>query len=355
MRILWIAPWFRGLAHIYGRGLSAQGHDVRVVTSCKHPAPGPPLVEELICPSKPYDPGWPRSLSEAGRFYRTFQPDVVITDQFTDPVFAFLARRMQPSCLVIHDAVPHDHTHQVHGIRRLAQRAGDRANHIITFSSAVTAEVEATRRPSDGHIHQIKLLGEVREEDVPAVRPAEERRDFVLMGRIRPYKNLEHVLQAWTSHVRGRHYQGDRLIIWGTSDWRDTQNRRSQINTVDGVEWRSEVYRYSDIHKGRFSGFKGSLCVYSEASQSGIQLLCSQLGVTPIVSDVGGLPEYQAPGLPVIDPTDQAALVDVLDYAADPEVATKLGGIAQEFYASTNSESAVTKTLATALERTIGI
>lgn len=93
--------------------------------------------------------------------------------------------------------------------------------------------------------------------------------------------------------------------------------------------------------------------MYSEASQSGIQVLSAQLGVVPIGSNVGALPEYQAPGLPVLDPTDLGGLVNVLDHIADPDVATTLGRIAREFYASINSGGRVTKELAAMLEQSV--
>src|SRR5437660_12371090 len=38
----------------------------------------------------------------------------------------------------------------------------------------------------------------------------------------------------------------------------------------------------------------------SDLSQSGVQVLSMQLGVMPIVSTVGGLPEYQPPGGPMV-------------------------------------------------------
>ena len=119
------------------------------------------------------------------------------------------------------------------------------------------------------------------------------------------------------------------------------------------MEWRQGGYRYSEIRDGHFSGFKGNLCVYSEASQSAVQVLSAQLGVVPIVSNVGALPEYQASGLPILDPTDLKGLIDVFDQVADPATATTLGRIARESYASINSGGRVTKELAAMLEQSV--
>jgi len=262
---------------------------------------------------------------------------------------------MRPQWLAIHDAAPHDATFELHGLRQFLQGAGHRhANYILTFSEHVAKEVAAAewcRTPTK--ICRVKLLSDVHDEDVPGFRLRNERHDFVLMGHLRPYKNIDHVLRAWAAHVSGAHYRGDRLIVWGTGS--SHRSERTEDGAYDGtaVEWRRGGYRYSEIRDGRFSGFKGNLCVYSEASQSGIQVLSAQLGVAPIISSVGALPEYQAPGLPVLDPTDLGGLVNVLDHIADPDVATALGRNAREFYASINSGRRVTKELAAMLEQSV--
>ena len=355
MRVLWLAQWFRSLANIYGRGLTIEGHEVQIITTSKHPEPGPPLVEELVCPKRPYDPTWAHTFVQAERMYRRFRPDVVITDEVTDPAFAVLVQRMRPRWLVIHDALPHDHTHELHGLRKRIRAAEwRRPSHILTFSEHVARVVKsANYNRHSAQVHRIKLLSDVRDEDVPRLRTRNQRRDFVLMGRIAPYKNVDHVLRAWDVHVNSSHYRGDRLIIWGAGQ-RHPEAPGVSAQRNSSVEWRPEVYRYSEIRDGHFSGFKGNLCVYSEASQSGIQILSAQLGVVPIVSNVGGLPEYQAPALPVLDPADQEGLVDVLNRVADPDIATELGQIARDSYVSLNSQGVVTKELAVLLEHSLG-
>jgi glycosyltransferase involved in cell wall biosynthesis len=352
MKVLWIAPWFRSLAHIYARGLTDEGHDVQIVTAAKHPEPAPSLVEEVVCPMSSFDPRWLRSAFEVEQLHRKFRPDVVMMDETTDPTFVLLAQRMHAQFLVVHDADAHDHTHELHGIRRSVHAASRRrANHILTFSDHV-AKIVATgewKRPS-AQVHQVSLVSDFLDEDVPELRRGPERRDFVFMGRMAPYRNVDHVLRAWAEHVKGPEYRGDRLIIWGAGEWYGADTTRPSTSQDGSVEWRPEVYRYRDIAAGRFSGFKGSLCVYSEASQSGVQLVSAQLGVAPIVSGVGALPEYQAPTLPVLSPTDLQGLVGALDRLADPDQAARLGRIAHEFYMSNNSERVAGKQLANVLE-----
>jgi glycosyltransferase involved in cell wall biosynthesis len=279
-----------------------------------------------------------------------------MTDETTDPMFALLALRMHSQLLTVHDATPHDHTHELHGVRRAVRGTGRRqAKHVLTFSNHVAKDVASAKwKRSSVQVHQVSLISEVRDEDVPTIRSATERRDFVVMGRMAPYKNVNHVLSAWAEHVKGSRYRGDRLIIWGTGEWSRVKDIGVSTVADDSVDWRSRVYRYDEIREGRFSGFKGSLCVYTEASQSAVQLLSAQLGVVPIVSNVGAFPEYQAPGLPLLSPSDLEGLVGVLDRVANPDEAAQLGQIAQNYYISNNSQRVAAKQLANVLEMSIG-
>ena len=72
------------------------------------------------------------------------------------------------------------------------------------------------------------------------------------------------------------------------------------------------------------------------------------------MSNLGGLPEYQAPGLPILESTDQRGLVEALNQLADPDIATELGQVAQDSYLALNSKGEVTRELAAMLEHSIG-
>lgn len=58
-----------------------------------------------------------------------------------------------------------------------------------------------------------------------------------------------------------------------------------------------------------------------------------QLGVMPIVSTAGALPEYQPAGLPPIGVDDVAGLAAAFDLLADPVTAARLGAEAARHYA----------------------
>ena len=79
---------------------------------------------------------------------------------------------------------------------------------------------------------------------------------------------------------------------------------------------------------------KGSVVHYRRASQSGVQVLSMQLGVTPIVSMAGGLPEFQPPGCPPVGVDDIAGLATAFDELADPTTAAQRGAAAARHYAN---------------------
>jgi hypothetical protein len=95
-------------------------------------------------------------------------------------------------------------------------------------------------------------------------------------------------------------------------------------------------YRYSDI-VATVAAAKGSVVHHRRASQSGVQVLSMQLGVTPMVSMCGGLPEYQLPDTPTIGVDDVAGLVAVFDQLADPDTAAARGAAAAGHYANSFS------------------
>ena len=77
---------------------------------------------------------------------------------------------------------------------------------------------------------------------------------------------------------------------------------------------------------------KGSVAHYRGASQSGVQMLSMHLGVMPIVSSVGGLPEYQPPVFPPVGVDDVAHLAAAFDELSDPLTATLRGAAAARHY-----------------------
>jgi hypothetical protein len=68
------------------------------------------------------------------------------------------------------------------------------------------------------------------------------------------------------------------------------------------------------------------------ASQSGVHLMSMQLGVPPLVSTAGALPEYQPPGLSVTGIDDVFGLSRAIDVLADPVEVEVQSRIALDHY-----------------------
>ena len=175
-------------------------------------------------------------------------------------------------------------------------------------------------------VHVVPLCSDLDAALVPAFVGPEGRHDFVMVGRLNPYKNLDVVLEAWQRHVAGGGWRGDDLVFIGDGP---AMARALPKHT----RWRPGTYRYSDVVT-TLAAAKGSVVHHRRASQSGVQVLSMQLGVTPMVSTSGGLPEYQPPGFPLGGVDDVAGLAAAFDKLADPATAAQHGAAAVRHYAN---------------------
>jgi glycosyltransferase involved in cell wall biosynthesis len=144
-------------------------------------------------------------------------------------------------------------------------------------------------------------------------------------GRLNPYKNVDVVLEAWQRHVAGGGWRGDDLVFIGDGEAIPRTLPRH-------TRWRPGRYRYCDVITTLASA-KGTVVHCRRASQSLAQVLSLQLGVMPIISTAGGLPEYQPPGCPPVGIDDIAGLAAAFDALADPVTATLRGAAAARHYA----------------------
>lgn len=315
----------RPLARVQAEALQRCGVEVLLVTSDQHPESDAARAYELVLNPRLRIPStWSASVGAWGRI-RRYQPDVVITELVRDPrwiAFAAGAPRVQ----LVHDGCAREPAEQRPGCERAVfDRWGAGCTATVTFSDYVASEVSGRRDVAGTRLHTIPLTSDLDESLVPRLAGSAFRRDFVMAGRLNPYKNLDVVLDAWTAHVSGPWWRGDDLVLLGAG----SQVRRT---LPKHTRWEQGNYRYRDI-VGRLSAAKGSVAHYRRASQSGVQVLSMQLGVTPIVSTVGALPEYQPPGCPVIGVDDIAGLTAAFDELADPDTAARRGAVAAGHYA----------------------
>lgn len=324
-RVLWLSPWTRPAVRVQAEALQRAGADVLLVTSDRHPESDAARGYELVLdPRFRTASTWPPTLRAWGRI-RRYRPDVVIAEIVRDPRWIALAGRA-PRIQVVHDDQPHDPGEQTPGYERAVfDRWGARSAATITYSDYVAAGVTGRRDVAGTAVHVVPLASDIDPPRVPPFVGPQGRRDFVMFGRLNPYKNVDVVLEAWQRHVGGGGWRGDDLVLIGGGSL-------DPAALPKHTRWRTGSYRYADVIP-TLAAAKGSISHYRRASQSGVQVLSMQLGVMPIVSTAGALPEYQPPGCDPVGVDDVAGLAAAFDLLADPGAAAQLGAQAARHYA----------------------
>lgn len=324
-RVLWLSPWTRPAVRVQSEALIRHGAEVLLVTSDRHPESDAARDYELVLePRFLAAATWPPTFA-AWRRVRKYRPDIVIAEQVRDPRWIALAGRT-PRIQVVHDDRPHDPVEQLPDRERaVLERWGARSAATITYSDYVATAVATRRDVAGTPINVVPLASDLDLDRIPAFVGPEGRHDFVMFGRLNPYKNVDVVLNAWRRHVEGGGWRGDNLILIG-----DGQLAAEAL--PDHTRWNHGSYRYAEV-VATLAAAKGSVVHYRRASQSGVQVLSMQLGVMPIVSTAGALPEYQPPGCPPIGVDDVAELAAAFDLLADPAIAVHHGTVAARHYA----------------------
>lgn len=323
-RVLWLSPWLRPLARVQAEALRRRGIDVLLVTSALHPESDAARAYELVLdPRFRTASTWPATLA-AWRRIRQYRPDVVIAELVRDPRWVALAGRA-PRIQLVHDDRAHDAAEQRPSYERaVLDRWGAGSMATITYSDYVANAVAGRRDVVGTRVYSVPLTSDLDAALVPPLVDAGRRRDFVMVGRLNPYKNVDVVLEAWQRHVAGGGWRGDELVFIGDGP---VMNRPLPKH----VRWRAGSYRYCDV-VDTLAAAKGSVAHYRRATQSGVQVMSMQLGVTPIVSTEGGLPEYQPPDCPPVEVDDVAGLAAAFDDLADPSTAARCGAEAARHY-----------------------
>lgn len=334
-RVLWLSPWTRPAVRVQSEALIRRGADVLLVTSDRHPESDAARDYEMVL-----DPRFKTAATwlptvKAWRRIRQFRPDVVIAEIVRDPRWIALAGSA-PRIQVVHDDRPHDPGEQVPSYERAVfDRWGARSAATITYCEYVAAGVATRRDVAGTPVHVVPLASDIDPHRVPPFVGPDGRRDFVMFGRLNPYKNVDVVLEAWQRHIVGDGWRGDKLVLIGDGPL-------DAGALPKHTSWRNGSYRYADVIP-TLATAKGSISHYRRASQSGVQVLSMQLGVMPIVSTAGGLPEYQPSGCPPIGVDDVAGLAAAFDQLADPVVAAQRGAEAARDYAQRCDVDIVTR------------
>jgi glycosyltransferase involved in cell wall biosynthesis len=313
----------RTLARVYVDALHDAGHDCRLVTSDQHYQPMTARAYERVLDPRPRDPRTIAPLLRVHAEMRRWRPDVVVVELVWDPRWVLLAN-LAPLVHLIHDDQPHDATEARPGWQwSLFNHFTNRSARTVTFSEYVADRLAPQlRRPAA----VVPLTSDVADIEVPPTPSV--RRDFVLYGRMSPYKNVPVVLRAWREHLGSGTHRGDRLLLLG-----DGELDIAPSDLPPYSEWQRGRYSYPEV-LGVLAGAKGSLVHYRQATQSGVQLLSLQLAVTPIVSDSGALPAFQPPDEPPIGMDDVSGLATAFAGLADPAIAAARGKACREHFAA---------------------
>jgi glycosyltransferase involved in cell wall biosynthesis len=325
LRVLWLSPGMRQLARVRAEALRQRGVDVLLVTSDQFfPKSDTRDYELVLDPRFRKAATWPATVA-AWRQIREYRPDVVITELVSDPRWIVLAGGISRVQLV-HDDRPHDPDEQLPGYKlAVLDRWGARSAATVACSQYVAAEIANRRDVAGTDVHVVPLCSDLDADEVPPFVGPEGRRDFVMLGRLNPYKNVNVVLSAWEQHVAGDGWRGDDLVFIGDGP---AMARALPKHT----RWQTGKYRYADV-VATLAAAKASLAPHRRASQSGVQVLSMQLGVMPIVSTSGALPEFQPPECPPVGIDDVAGLAAAFDELADAHTAAKYGAAAARHYA----------------------
>ncbi|WP_238219803.1 glycosyltransferase family 4 protein [Tsukamurella pulmonis] len=335
-RVLWLSPWMRPLARVYCEQLIEAGWEVLLVTTDQHPESDGARAYERVLDARPRTAStWP-GFAAGLRAVRAFAPDVVVTELVRDPRWMLLAGSA-PRVNLVHDDRPHGADEVFPAWERaLFGRWNRSAAATVAFSDHVGARVGAAA--------VAPLTSDLDEARVPPFVAAAGRRDFVAVGRLSEYKNLGVTLAAWERHVAGPGWRGDELVLIGDGDLPQ--------DLPPSVRWERGRYSYDDV-LAPMARAKGSVAHYRLATQSGVQVLAMQLGVTPIVSTEGALPEFQPPGEDAIGVEDVAGLARAFDALADPVEAERRGRAAREHYLHAYAAPVSVRPLAEVLARSV--
>ena len=322
LRVVWLSPLMRPLARVQAEALRARGMDVLLVTTDRHPESDTRRDYEMVL-----DLSF-RTASTwlaAWRRIHEHRPDVVIAERVRDPRWIALAGRT-PRIQGVHDERRDEGSRRRRPYARaMFDRWGSRSAATVTYSNYAAIAVAIRRDVVGTPVNVLPLCSDLDPALVPPFVGPDERHDFVVAGQLGSQKNIDVVLEAWQRHVDGGSWRGDELLFIG--------NGPLVIRTLPAyVRWRPGNYRYADV-VSTMAAAKGSVAHYRGASQSGVQMLSMHLGVMPIVSPVGGLPEYQPPVFPPIAVDNVAGLTAAFDELSDPLTATLRGAAAARHYA----------------------
>jgi glycosyltransferase involved in cell wall biosynthesis len=257
-------------------------------------------------------PGLARNL---GRFARD-QGTPVVLSAMSHPWTPFVAPGLRraglPSSRSFHDAAPHPGDPAILFDWRLDRELAA-ARAVVVLSTAVEREV-AARRPD---LPRIRLaLGAHLPHGGATAAP---RWDVLFFGRLRRYKGLDLLRDAWPA-VRQAHPAATLRVV-GEGD---AEGCAPGLSRLPGVtvepRWVPDAEMAALVSSARLL-----VLPYREASQSGVLPIALALGVPVVATEVGGLAEQVEDGRSgLLASPEPAALAAALSRALQPDLHARL-------------------------------
>jgi glycosyltransferase involved in cell wall biosynthesis len=202
------------------------------------------------------------------------------------PLLAPAVGRVSAYVPVVHDATPHPGDPAFIWDWRLLREVRP-ARAAVALSEAVALNL-AARRPGLPLIRS--RLPALLACDDPAPPPPAGAPDFVFFGRLRPYKGLDLLRDAF-AQLRARH-PGARLRVVGEGD---AEGAAPGLAALPGVTVEQRWVAEAEI-PALLGSARAVVLPYREASQSGVAVQAVALGVPVVATPVGALPEQVQPG-----------------------------------------------------------
>jgi glycosyltransferase involved in cell wall biosynthesis len=275
----------------------------------------------------PRVPGLARRLTAQARAFGADAVVSVMTHLWTPLVAPALRRAGIPFVPVVHDA--RHHPGDPGGLlwdRRL-DRELDAAAAAIVLSGAVEAELRARRPglpllrlPLGAHLPAALLAAAAGAARRPTVPGRERGVEFLMFGRLRAYKGLDLLRDAFCL-LRVRHPEA-RLRVVGEGD---AKALGPGLSALPGATVEARWVAEAEIPR-LLAAADALVLPYREASQSGVVSLGFALGVPAVATPVGGLAEQVEDGVTgaVAAAAEPAALAAAMARLCDPAERARL-------------------------------
>lgn len=215
---------------------------------------------------------------------RKFRPDVIIWPMIHP--WSSLINICFKKCSIIsllHDIIPHA------GVNRIIWKFYTKSL-IFTSDSLILLSLESKKQISNTKIKSKSVVIPLpifdfysEEKSDTLLSKKEDNKTLIFFGRIRPYKNIALLLDAF--NLIKKEYKEIKLIIAGEGDISPFQER---VNNDTSIELINEWIPNSEVSK-IFSRAYISVLPYNEATQSGVIPLSYEFNVPVIASERGGI------------------------------------------------------------------